>query len=242
MLDLGCGSGATCVWAAQRGTRRVVGADIQSVELMRRKLASDYPELAGVVELRKITDGSELDGELFDVVLSKNTFEHVGDPESYVGVMQAHAAPSGHVVIGFSPLWKSPLGGHIGFMTKFPWAHLLFPEDVIMAERKRFRPNEDAQRFEQIRGGLNRMTLARFEQVMAASGLEPTHFEVRHKKTQARRHRHLGARGFQPVCGRRASRSRVGLARRTSRPLRSRQPAKRGRRRPVEGTHDRAGT
>src|ERR671918_2912922 len=99
---------------------------------MRRKIETDYPELGGAVELRQITDGSELDGELFDLVLSKNTFEHVADPAAYVDVMRSHVAPGGRVVIGFSPLWKSPLGGHIGFMTKLPWAHLLFPEDVIM--------------------------------------------------------------------------------------------------------------
>src|SRR5689334_22054768 len=56
-------------------------------------------------------------------------------------------------------------------MTRLPWAHLLFPEDVIMAERRRFRPQEHVRHFEEIRGGLNRMTLARFHALMAATGL-----------------------------------------------------------------------
>ena len=63
-------------------------------------------------------------------------------------------------------------------MTPIPWVHLLFPEDVIMAERRRFRPDEDAERFEDIRGGLNRMTLERFRTIMASSGLECVMFET----------------------------------------------------------------
>jgi SAM-dependent methyltransferase len=104
-------------------------------------------------------------------VLSKDTFEHVGDPEGYIAEMRRLAAPGGLIVIGFGPLWKSPFGGHIDFMTGMPWAHLLFPEGVIMQERRRFRPDEDARRFEDIKGGLNRMTLERFETIMAGSGL-----------------------------------------------------------------------
>jgi len=43
-------------------------------------------------------------------------------------------------------------------MTPLPWAHLLFPESVIMNERKRFRPDENANKFEEVKGGLNKMT------------------------------------------------------------------------------------
>ena len=84
--------------------------------------------------------------------------------------------PGGLLAVHFAPLWKSPKGGHIDFMTPVPWAHLLFPEDVIMAERKRFRPAEAAERFQDIRGGLNKMTLARFQALMAATDLECLHF------------------------------------------------------------------
>lgn len=178
VLDLGSGNGSTCVWAAQNGAHRVVGADVQGVEEEQERLEREYPELLDAVEFRQIADHADFGEEKFDIVLSKNTFEHVADPESYVRTMRSAVAPGGKVVIGFSPLWKSPWGGHIGFMTQFPWAHLLFPEDVIMAERRRFRPDEHATRFEEILGGLNRMTLARFEQVMAASGLKSRFMEV----------------------------------------------------------------
>ena len=178
VIDYGCGDGAGAIWAARKGARRVLGVDVADVSFAREKTLEHFPELADPVEFRQIVDPRDLDGERFDVVLSKNTFEHVDDPEGYVASMKALVAEGGDVVIGFSPLWKSPWGGHIDFMTRFPWAHLLFPEHVIMAERRRFRPDEDARRFEEIKGGLNRMTLEHFESVMSASGLEPHYFEV----------------------------------------------------------------
>jgi hypothetical protein len=58
-------------------------------------------------------------------------------------------------------------------MTKLPWAHLLFPERTIMAERVRFRPDDPAEGFATVQGGLNKMTLRRFEAIMAAAGVEP---------------------------------------------------------------------
>jgi hypothetical protein len=124
------------------------------------------------------TDGSlkELGGRRFSVVLSKDSFEHYDDPEGIVSCVERLLLPGGFIAIGFGPLWKSPTGGHIGYMTKLPWAHLMFSEQALMEERRRFRPAENAWTFQDIRGGLNKMTLARFERIMNASGLRPQHF------------------------------------------------------------------
>ena len=45
-----------------------------------------------------------------------------------------------------------------------------------MAERRRFRPEENATRFEEICGGLNKITLGRFRRIMDTSGLECRYF------------------------------------------------------------------
>jgi SAM-dependent methyltransferase len=174
VLDLGCGYGTTAIWVAQRGPRRVLGVDINDVSLAQRLLDERYPHLRDVVEFRQVgIDADRLEGEQFDLILSKDTFEHVGDPEGYVHEMRRLLAPDGEIVIGFGPTWKSPYGGHLSFMTKLPWAHLIFPEHVVLAERKRFRPDEDPARYEDVLGGLNRMTVERFAQVIEESGLEP---------------------------------------------------------------------
>ena len=180
VLDLGCGSGSTAIALGQKGAARVLGVDIRPVELARGMLETEYAGLAGTVEFRQIAaDGSGLDDERFDVVVSKDAFEHVSDPARHVRVIEDHVVDGGDVVIAFGPLWKSPWGSHLGFMTSVPWVHLVFPEEIMLAERLRFRPWEgEISRLDDVPGGLNRMTLARFESVMAASGLECLSFEV----------------------------------------------------------------
>ena len=171
VLDVGCGDGSMCLHLARIGAGRVLGVDIQTVWKGEARLDAE-PELRERCELRRIDSLDELRGEQFDLVLSQDSFEHYSDPEHFVFELIAPVAPGGLLLVGFGPLWKAPLGGHIDYMTRLPWAHLLFPERVIMAERRRYRPDEDAGRFEEIRGGLNKMTLARFLRIMDRTGLE----------------------------------------------------------------------
>jgi SAM-dependent methyltransferase len=177
VLDVGCGTGNLCIEAARRGAARTVGVDIQPLNWTRHNLATNFADVADRIEFVS-TDGSlrELGDERFDVLVSKDSFEHYEDPERFVAVLEPFMAPHGIIAIGFGPLWKGPTGGHIDFMTRLPWAHLVFPEDTIIAERRRFRPAEDARRFEDVRGGLNKMTLARFEQIMGRTGLTRRYF------------------------------------------------------------------
>ncbi len=177
VLDVGCGAGDTCIEAARRGAVRAVGVEIQPLDRARENVTRNFPELAERVALVS-TDGSlrELGDERFDVLISKDSFEHYDDPEHFVAVMTRLLAPGGTLAIGFGPLWKGPTGGHIDYMTKLPWAHLIFPEPTIMDERRRFRPAESAARFSDVRGGLNKMTLARFERIMDGTGLRRTYF------------------------------------------------------------------
>lgn len=180
VLDVGCGYGSTCIYMALHGARQVVGIDIQEhpIEFAKAKLCTEYRNLANKVDFKVVTESKQLEGQKFDIILSKDSFEHIADPKKYLQELQEYVADDGIIAIGFGPLWKSPYGGHIGFMTLFPWAHLLFPESVIMKERKRFRPDEDAEKFEQVKGGLNKMTLSKFMAVIESSNLEPLYFKT----------------------------------------------------------------
>jgi SAM-dependent methyltransferase len=176
VLDVGCGRGATCVEAARRGATRVVGVDLV-IPAQAREAVAREPELSRRVELFE-TDGTlrELGQQQFEVVLSKDSFEHYAEPESFIHTITRFIVRGGVLAIGFGPLWRAPQGGHIEFMTPVPWAQLLFPERVIMAERRRFRPDEDARSFAEVKGGLNKMTLARFLEIMDSTGLERLYF------------------------------------------------------------------
>jgi SAM-dependent methyltransferase len=177
VLDVGCGHGDLCLEAARRGAGRVLGVDIavEDIKLANRKLREEPGDPP--VEFRAY-EGSleELGDERFDLVLSKDSFEHYGafpgspSPAQMVREMAGRLVEGGLLVIGFGPLWKAPFGGHID--SRFPWAHLIFPEEVIFDEFRRVRPpGKTARTFEE-GTGVNRMTFAHFQEVMGASGLE----------------------------------------------------------------------
>jgi SAM-dependent methyltransferase len=171
VLDVGCGFGSTSIYMAQNGARTVVGMDIDErrIAFARSKLKSEHQDVSDVVEFRLAHEPTP---EQFDIVVSKDSFQNYSDPETLVFTLKQYLSPEGVLAIGFGPLWKSPYGGSIDFMTPVPWAHLLFPESVIMRERRRFRPDEDARSFGEIRGGLNKMTLRRYVRIIEEAGLQ----------------------------------------------------------------------
>jgi hypothetical protein len=173
---MGCGHGGPAVYLVLNGSSRVVGVDVDAerITFARHLLKSKYSNqsLPGEFCLP-----SEVPNEQFDIVMSKDSFQHYENPEEFIFKMKQFMKPrSSKLVIGLSQLWKSHRGGHIYFMTPLPWAHLLFPEEVIMRERRRFRPEEQAMRFSEILGGLNKMTLARFQFIINSTGLNVEYF------------------------------------------------------------------
>ena len=178
VLDYGCGYGPLAFHLAQEeGAATVTGVDIDQprIDFARQKLSSEYPDLAGSVEFKL---PEEIMGRQFDIIVSKDSFQHYDDPVSVLSQIKRLTAPGGLIAIGLGPLWKSPYGGAIDFMTRLPWAHLIFSEEVIMRERIRYRPEEKAQTYKDTRGGFNKMTLRRFRRIVADSGMEVLSFRA----------------------------------------------------------------
>lgn len=178
VVDVGCGVGYTIFHVAESGARRAVGVDIDPLHLdfANHKLQKEYPHLTDRVELRLIHDWDDLGAERFDVVLSQDSFEHLENPVEATERLRGLLADEGLLVIGFGGVWGSPYGGHLNHVTSLPYAHLIFPERVVMHERMRFRPEQRAHRYEDFVGGLNRMTVERFEEIMRATGMECVYY------------------------------------------------------------------
>ena len=169
VLDVGCGAGATVFCAAMKGAKEAVGVDVNSKALAFANLILQKQQQPNVMFTDKMPD------KKFDIVLSKDSFEHYDNPEEFILTLKSRIEQNGKLFIGFSPLWKSPYGGHIGGLTKLPWAHLIFPEKILMQELSRFQ-GEKVQSFQE--HGLNKMTQNRYRKIIQDAGLKFVFFKT----------------------------------------------------------------
>lgn len=161
VLDFGSGEGLEAVELAVRGARTVYGVEILGPQ---RARAAERAAAAGVADrVHFMTSPSNL----VDVIVSLDSFEHFADPAAVLETMYESLRPGGLVLISFGPPWYHPYGGHL--FSVFPWAHLLFAENALIAWRSDFK-TDGATRFGEVAGGLNQMTIARFEALIVASG------------------------------------------------------------------------
>jgi SAM-dependent methyltransferase len=162
VVDFGCGEGAEAVEMAQRGARRVIGLDIREDVLA---VARERARAAGV---EAICSFNTKVAEPVDVVVSLDAFEHFADPAAILKMMDSLLHESGEVLASFGPTWFHPYGGHL--FSVFPWAHLVFSEPALIAWRAGFK-SDGARSFREVPGGLNQMTISRFEKLVAESPL-----------------------------------------------------------------------
>lgn len=163
VLDFGCGTGLQAVEVARAGAGQVFGLDIQQRLI---DAATRRAEAAGVADRCRF--GTRFDGTV-DIVLSKDAFEHFDDPAAVLSAMAGLLRPGGYVLASFGPTWLHPKGGHA--FSVFPWSHLVFTERALLRWRSQYR-DDGATRFSEIAGGLNQLTIGRFERLVAASPLK----------------------------------------------------------------------
>lgn len=172
ILDYGCGPGWQTICLARSGAGRVVGIDINQTWLEHARSLIAQLELTNKAVVYNGWD-DRLAGR-FDIVISKDSFEHYRDPELAVEEMKKSLRPTGKLFIVFSWPWYSPLGSHMQIFTLIPWVNLLFSERTIMRVRSHYR-NDGAMRYEDVESGLNKMTVGRCEKILRASNLTIEH-------------------------------------------------------------------
>jgi SAM-dependent methyltransferase len=145
---------------AQRGAARVTGIDIREENL---QIARESAARAGVQD-RCVFATSTM--ETSDIIVSIDAFEHFKDPAEILRIMNSLLKPGGEILLSFGPTWYHPLGGHL--FSVFPWAHLLFSEGALIQWRATFK-DDGATRFSEVAGGLNQITIRKFEKLVAGS-------------------------------------------------------------------------
>lgn len=170
VLDFGCGHGALSIEAAKTAAS-VVGIDLNSrlVTFANSYTRRQFPELGAKVDFREV-DICTLPGtNLFDVIVSKDTLEHVAGLNLTLAALARLLKPNGRAYFGYSPLWFSPFGDH-GVLTKYrlPWVHLFLGEQRFLSVHnaqngRRDRTIKDA--------GFNGAAPEAFYSSIAAAGL-----------------------------------------------------------------------
>jgi SAM-dependent methyltransferase len=179
VLDYGCGHGWQAVaMRARCQADRVYGVDTDEdrlafgTTLAQQCSCGDRVHFGGSVP-------PELEGR-FDVVVSLSAFEHFADPAGELRAMRRQLRPGGQLLLAFAEPWLSHSGSHVGNFTRIPgtrrpipWVNLVFSERALLTLRARFRSDRPS-RLQDIEGGLNKMTLAKFERIIRASDLRIT--------------------------------------------------------------------
>jgi SAM-dependent methyltransferase len=160
VLDFGCGHGNECIELARSGAAKVIGLDIQEEYLRKARSAA---AVAGVSD--RCTFATSFDGHV-QAIVSLDSFEHFDDPASILQMMYSMLEKNGRVFVSFGPTWYHPLGGHL--FSVFPWSHLIFSEMALIRWRADFK-QDGATRFREVAGGLNQMTIGRFERIVSDS-------------------------------------------------------------------------
>ena len=144
------------------GARRVHGVDINESWLRHGR------DLAAGAGLDGVTFATTVDADKHDIVISLCGMEHFGEPGNQLAHMCSYSGEE--LLIAFAELWYSPYGTHLNGTTKLPWLNLWFSERSLMNVRNLYPDGSDgAKRFADIRGSLNKMTLGRFEELIAAA-------------------------------------------------------------------------
>jgi SAM-dependent methyltransferase len=176
VLDVGCSIGALCTDLALAGAARVTGLDInpEYVTFGNTFIADGYPEIVDRVTLidRELSEYD--DGPQFDIIVSKNSFEHILDPDTMLEAMKRRLNPGGRIFIGFGPLYNSMNGSHMERLM-LPWGHLFLPERLFLklCAWDRRHPIASMDDFH-----LNRRSYRYFHDMFHSAGLEVEYFET----------------------------------------------------------------
>jgi SAM-dependent methyltransferase len=153
ILDIGSGWGSLCVDMASRGAKQVVGLDIKCelVDFANRYVIKNYPHLVDIIHFECLDLKYYDEQAVFDIIVSKDSFEHIIDLSGMLHEMKKRLKPGGKIYSGFGPLYASPYGDHDSrsrilkpwgvfgqILAVIPWAHL-FLEPTLVTMNNRYQ-------------------------------------------------------------------------------------------------------
>ncbi len=191
VLELGCGlGGRAAALKREFGAARVTAVDIDA---WLTEHARSWCRRQGVEVQCLVGDAIRLPfrPESFDVIQMSDSFEHIHQPERILPALAPLLKPGGLIHINTIG-WYAAYGSHLYDYVWIPWAHLLFPERLLLAHwQSEFerdlaagrmsvfnaQQQRDARSVDEL-VGVNRLSLRTFERCLAGSGLEVLSYKV----------------------------------------------------------------
>ena len=175
VADFGCGLGYQSIALVKNCNCSVVGIDSNKKTLKKAAANARVHQISS--EVLSFVEHISLDMlNSFDVVISKDSFEHFLDPGCVLNEMSRLLNDCGKIFVTFGPPWLAPYGSHMNFFCKVPWINVLFSEETVMKTRRHFR-SDGANKYEEVESGLNKMTVAKFESIVSSSKLKVTYMD-----------------------------------------------------------------
>jgi SAM-dependent methyltransferase len=186
VLEIGCGEGGVLKPFIDRGCN-CVGVDLDDVRI---DIANDIFKnevKAGnaIFNTKNVYDADFVEkySNHFDLIILKDTIEHVPNQENFSPHLKKILAPSGQIFFGFPP-WQMPFGGHQQLCLKkvtsvLPYYHLL-PTGIYKTILKLFgEPKGKIIELVEIKE--TGISIERFERIVKNSGYSiknKTHFLI----------------------------------------------------------------
>lgn len=173
VLEIGCGEGGVLTPFIERGAY-CVGVDLNDfrIELAHEYLGKEIAEGKALFMYKNVYDDDFLEKYkgFFDIIILKDTIEHIPEQEKFIPYLKNFLKPGGQVFFGFPP-WYMPFGGHQQVaehkIAMLPWYHIL-PKPIYRGIVKMIGESEGTIK-ELMEVYDTRITIERFERIVKNS-------------------------------------------------------------------------
>jgi 2-polyprenyl-3-methyl-5-hydroxy-6-metoxy-1,4-benzoquinol methylase len=130
VAEIGCGEGGNLKPFLDFGCK-VIGIDLSESKIANGEVFfAEHPLKANLTLVAQdIYEVSPDTFHRFDLVIMRDTIEHIHDQDKFMEYLKQFLNPGGKVFLAFPP-WRMPFGGHqqicrSKFLTKLPYFHIL---------------------------------------------------------------------------------------------------------------------
>lgn len=137
VLEIGCGQGGICIYAAMVGAQKVTGIDVSDSALfaaknLKGKIEHETGKTLPLEYKKMFAENLEFKDQEIDIIIADNVFEHVGNLNKVMSECARVLNKHGKVIVPNFPSFRSKYGPHVKYGIKLPWVHIFFSEKTIV--------------------------------------------------------------------------------------------------------------